>query len=737
MEIRASVSRIRFRGDSGWAVIDFVDESNLRFVGVGMLPAAYEGEKLDLTGEWTAHKLYGKQFSISGCRDVPMDDSETIMKYLSSGLVKGVGVSTARAIVDKFGADALNVIENSPRKLEKIVGIGKVRSKMIHDSFMEKRGVQEIFLGLSGLGFTLNQSTRIYKQYGEKCVQLIKENPYRLIKDIDSIGFKTADKIAENAGIEHDSPFRIKAGLRHVLSEERNDGNTCLPKELLIMKAANEVLGVELLPVENMLDEMVTDGELVEKHLDGDDYVFLSYLHFHEMDSAVCLFELMNSVDPFPLFDTEGEITALERRFGIELAEKQRQAVSGVFENGALVITGGPGTGKTTILKFVIALLEAADMKYELAAPTGRAAKRITDTTGREARTIHRLLEYGGFDNEEFARDASNPIEADVVIVDEMSMVDVSLFHSLIKAVPSGARLVMVGDFDQLPPVGPGNVLRDIILSETVPVIRLTDIYRQAGRSMIVVNAHRINHGMIPVVDRNEDDFTFISKPDVERSLETVIGLCRELTDKGTGELQVLSPMKANILGVNNLNSRLQETLNPPDADKPEIKYGETVFRKGDRVMQTKNNYKLEWKRTGAFRDDEDGAGVFNGDIGTVMEIDRLRKTVSVLFDDERLAEYGQAELEDIELAYAISIHKSQGSEFSTVIIPLVYGPPMLMSRNILYTGVTRARDRVIIVGSAKCVEGMVHNTRSTKRYSALRSFLKQLSDPDGEMPLA
>lgn len=734
MKITATVNFIKFRGDSGWTVIDFIDETNLRFIGVGMMPAAFEGEKLELEGEWAVHKTYGKQFSVKSYESVAPDSTEAILRFLSSGLIRGVGLPTANAIVDKFGENALEIIEHEPKKLELISGIGKVKSKMIHESYMEKIAIRDIFMGLQELGFSINQSNKIHKLYGDSCVQMIKDNPYRLIADVESIGFKTADKIASNAGFDHDSPFRIKAGLRHCLNEARADGNTCLPKERLIDQAV-ALLGTEILPVENALEELIVNGELIEKDIDGEDLVFLTALHYLEMNSAVRLFDIMNNANILPLADIDGSIIGLENALKIRLAEKQRNAVKSAFEEGVLVITGGPGTGKTTILRFIIELMERMDLTLELAAPTGRAAKRISDTTGHEARTIHRLLEYGGFDLDEFAKNDVDPIEADVVVIDEMSMVDISLFHSLLKAIAPGTRLIMVGDFDQLPSVGAGNVLRDVILSETVPVVRLTEIYRQAGRSMIVINAHRINNGMVPVVDRNESDFIFISRPSVEAARDTVISMCREFAEsRSEGEFQVLAPMKANILGVVSLNEQLQSALNPPSPDKAERKYGETVFRVGDRVMQTKNNYKLEWKRVKYGEGQEDGSGVYNGDIGTIMSIGpTVASPVSVLFDDERLAEYGQAELEEIELAYAISIHKSQGSEFSTVILPLVYGPPMLMNRNILYTGVTRARNRVYIVGSAKCVESMVRNVSGIKRYSALEYFLRQLADTETE----
>ena len=727
MQIKATVSRIRWRGDSGWAVIDFVDDESAPFVGVGTLPFAYEGARLELTGEWTTHRIYGKQFSVSSCTEVVSDSADAAFKYLSSGIVKGVGIPMAKAITGMFGEDSLRIIEFEPKKLELVSGIGKKKSKMIHDSFMEKRGLQEMLMGMQQLGFSVAQSVKIHKLYGDNCVALIKENPYRLISDVDYIGFRTADKIAQNAGFEYDSPFRIKAGLRHTLNEARLEGNTCLPKEMLAEKAG-EILGVDIVPVENCLEEMITACELIEKRIENEDRVFLSYLHYAEMHSAVCLMELKENFAVLPMFDIEGEIDRLERKYAVELAEKQRDAVRKAFSEGVLVITGGPGTGKTTILSFIIEIMERMQLQLELAAPTGRAAKRMNDTTGRDARTIHRLLEYGGLGNEEFARDETCPIEADVVIVDEMSMVDISLFHSLLKAIAPGTRLIMVGDFDQLPSVGAGNVLRDVILSDSVPVIRLTDIYRQAGRSMIIVNAHRINRGLIPVTDANESDFVFLSRPDAEDALNTVIDMCAEFSSKGLeGDFQVLAPMKANLLGVNNLNSCLQKALNPPDETKRELARGEYLLRVGDRVMQIKNNYNIVWTKERRGASPEEGAGVYNGDIGTVMSISPDRKTVRILFDDERTAEYDQSELDEIELAYAISIHKSQGSEFSTVILPLVYGPPMLMNRNILYTAVTRARNRVCIVGSAKCVERMIHNVMSAKRYSALEYFLRQL----------
>lgn len=730
MVIRATVNHIRFRGDSGWSVVDFVDDTNQRFVGVGVMPTAYEGERLELTGDWIVHKTYGRQFSVAAFSSAAPSSEEAVLKYLSSGLIKGVGESTAKTLIKHFGDNTLDIIENHPEKLQSVPGIGKVRSKMIHDSYMEKRSVQQVFMGLQEMGISLNQANRLYKLYGAGVVQRVKDNPYKLIEDIDSIGFKTADRIAKNVGFEHDSPFRIKAGLRHVLLLARADGHTCIPYNALICRAAEDLLGVEIAQAESAAEDMILSRELVQKRFDDTDFVFLPYLHYAEMDSAVRLTELAGNAALLPLADIEGEIEKLEKRFGISLAEKQRQAVTSAVSCGVMVITGGPGTGKTTILRFIIELMEDMGLAVELAAPTGRAAKRISDTTGREARTIHRLLEYG-FETEAFARCEDYPIEADVIIVDEMSMVDAPLFHALLKAIAPGTRLIMVGDYDQLPSVGAGNVLHDIVEAGTINVIRLTDIYRQAGRSMIVINAHRINNGLMPVVSRDETDFTFIPRQGMEDTLQTVIGMCVDMRSRGAGgDIQVLAPMKQNIIGVYNLNAKLQEALNPPAADKPERRHGDTVFRVGDRVMQTKNNYSMEWRRRIRGRAAEDGAGVFNGDIGTVMDIDSGSSAVEILFDDERSALYSSADLDDVELAYAISIHKSQGCEFSTVILPLVYGPSMLMNRNILYTAVTRARSSVYIVGTAKCVETMVRNRQNSMRFSGMRHFLLQLAEP-------
>ena len=491
------------------------------------------------------------------------------------------------------------------------------------------------------------------------------------------------------------------------------------------MFAANNVLGLDHETVGAIIEKMVIEGELAEKTIDGVSCTFLKSMYFLELDSAVLLTKLVNSVELLSLFDVDSAIENLERSFGAQLADAQREAVKRSLSDGVLVVTGGPGTGKTTILRFIISIMESRGLELELSAPTGRAAKRITDATGSEARTLHRLLEYNA-SSEEFNRDEDYPIEADVVIIDEMSMVDISLFHALLKALAPGTRLIMVGDVDQLPSVGPGNVLRDVVSSGVAPVIRLNEIFRQAGRSSIVTNAHLVNRGSMPVLGREDEDFLFYNCPNAEIALNSVLNLCADYAYLGkANEIQVLSPMKGNTLGVLNLNSRLQDELNPARPDKPELQFGDIIFREGDRVMQIKNDYDMVW--TKPEKDGEaEGMGVFNGDIGTIMELDNANKYLTVLFDDERSADYNFTQLEELELAYCISVHKSQGSEFPVVVLPLVSGPSMLFNRNILYTAITRAKSQVYVMGSEDCIRYMVNNTNIRKRYSALAAFLAE-----------
>lgn len=726
MEISGIIANIRYRSDeSGWTVLSLKNNEGELITAVGVVPHLNEGDSVELSGTWCEHPFYGQQFKIASCTVKTPTSLEAVLTYLSSGFIKGVGKSTARQLVDAFGAETLDIIKSSPEELIKLSGIGPKKAKLIHDSYVEKLEMQDVVIGMQQLGFSLAMTMKIYKLYGKDCVQKIKQNPYMLIDDVDSIGFKTADKIAIEAGYETESVFRIRSGLKYSLSFAASEGNTCLPREMLLMFASNNVLNVRLELVEAVLDSMILEGELVEKNTGDSVLIFLPSMHHLEADSAVMLSALLESAKVLPLIDIPHEIERMEKKHRISLADKQREAVERSLSDGVLIVTGGPGTGKTTILRFIIELMERQQLEFELAAPTGRAAKRISDTSGKEARTIHRLLEYNA-SSESFSRNREYPLETDAVIIDEMSMVDISLFHSLLKALSSGTRLIMVGDVDQLPSVGPGNVLRDIVDSGTVPVIRLNEIFRQAGRSSIVTNAHLVNEGRMPELGMHED-FMFYRCDSAAIALESVKNICADYAYLGkSGEIQVLSPMKSNLLGVFNLNSALQQELNPRNEQKNEYKYGETVFREGDRVMQIKNNYDLEWVKYLRGRPHSKGMGVFNGDIGTVMSIDTELSSMSVMFDDERSAVYNFTQLEELELAYCISVHKSQGSEFPTVVLPLVSGPMMLFNRNILYTAITRARNSVFLFGTEECVRYMVNNASVRKRYSALRDFLRE-----------
>ncbi len=734
MQLEGQVKSIIFRNDqNGYTVLSFVDDAGEEHTAVGGMPIASVGERIELTGDWTEHPTYGRQFRAEECRTLAPSSQGALISYLGSGLIRGVGESTARAIVALFGMDALEIMEERPERLLEVPGIGKKRAAMIAESYTQQRDMRDIMLALQSYDITIGQAMKLYNIYGPLCLNRIQENPYRLIEDVDTIGFKTADKIARSAGIEEDSPFRLKAGIKYTMQRAVRDGHTFLPREKLIEVAAAE-LGAEVGPVERELDELIVGGELLYKLVGSTDGVFLPYMFYVEGYCAHRLTELAKPPNEAPFYDVETRISRLERELHVELASEQRRAVVTALKSGAMVITGGPGTGKTTILQFIIRIVEELGLDFELCAPTGRAAKRMSEATGYDARTIHRLLEYG-FAGDSFAKNEEDPITADIVIVDEMSMVDALLMQALLKAIGAGTRLIMVGDADQLPPVGPGNILKDIIESGELPVICLSEIYRQTGRSMIVYNAHRINDGGAPVLDNSSDDFMFESIPEAETVVQRVIALCEAGRTAGASgafaDVQVLVPMKKGALGVYALNARLQQALNPPGGGRRERKYGDTVFREGDKVMQIKNNYRTEWSRThiggGGV---ENGRGVFNGDMGTVLRIDAVEQTVTVLFDDERCAAYDPSMLEELELAYCISIHKSQGSEFKRVVLPLLAGPRILMTRNLLYTAVTRARSQVYILGSAGTVQGMVQNNLTRLRYSALKHMLMQLAEP-------
>lgn len=728
MELTGTVKAIIYRSeDTGFTVLELTDETGEDMTAIGEMPLAGVGERVELTGQWTEHKTYGHQFRAETCKTLAPATLTALKNYLASGLIKGVGESTAQAIVQTFGMETLDVLEKEPARLAEVPGIGQIRAQTIGASYGAQLGLRDIMLGLQKYGVTIGQAMKLYKIYGELCLAKIEENPYRLIDDVEGIGFKTADAIARNGGVEPDAPYRLRAGLKYTLQWARQEGHTYLPREKLVEVAAG-LLQAEIAPVERTLTELLLEGQLIQEQLPGEDGIFLPGMFRTEQDCALRLLRLQGqSALDNPFFRPKAQIARLEQQLDITLAPAQRQAVELALKAGALVITGGPGTGKTTILRFVITLLEEMGTEYALCAPTGRAAKRMGEATGRDASTIHRLLEYS-YGEGGFGRNAENTLLADVVIVDEMSMVDVPLMAALLRALAPGTRLIMVGDSDQLPSVGPGNVLRDMVDSGQIPVVRLTEIFRQSGRSAIVTNAHRINEGQMPILEGLED-FGFEPMEEQETVIRRLIALNSGKAAKlGAQEplqdIQVLAPMKKGPLGVYNLNKRLQEALNPPAHKKKERKYGDVVFREGDKVMQIKNDYRLAWTRSLPHQPPEMGEGVYNGDLGTIMSIDLYEQTLEVLFDDGRSAVYAFSMLEELELAYCISIHKSQGSEFPIVLLPLLGGPPMLLNRNLLYTAVTRARHMVYILGRQSCIQQMVRNNQVKRRYSGLARFL-------------
>ena len=724
-QVTGIVEDIVFRNDTnGWTVLTLKQDNGHRVSCVGIMPFINAGEQVKIEGEWTEHRDYGRQVKVSGAETVQPTTKVGIEKYLASGLIRGVGPSTAKLIVGKFGADTLAVMEAEPHRLVEVPGIGPKRAEMIIESFREHIDMQRTLMFLQGLGLSVNLSVKIFKQFGEHTERLVRDNPYRLADEVQGVGFRTADSIARQMGFEMESPFRLKSGVRFVLSEAVNAmGHMYLPLTILCEQAAH-LLAVDDLLIDNTVRGMIISGSLVTEEIDGETAVYLPNLHDAEMDVARRLTLLMRTFDTgdFDEDDARDMLEQYERAQGVSLAEEQRHAVLAATGGGITIITGGPGTGKTTSINCIIRLMEEFG-KVQLCAPTGRAAKRMTEATGKPARTIHRLLEYGG-EGGAFGRNEDNPIDARTVIVDEMSMVDIFLMRSLLRAVRPGTRLVLVGDQDQLPSVGAGNVLRDLIASGAVPVVTLTEIFRQAETSMIVVNAHRINHGENPILNKKSADFFIERKESPVAAAESVVALVeRRLPnymqlDK-LRDIQVMAPMKKGDAGVFMMNRTLQAALNPREPGKPELQRGDTTFRLGDKVMQIRNNYDIEWRRDG-----ERGSGIFNGDVGFITYVDKSERTLEITFDDGREAEYGEAEFDELELAFCMSVHKSQGSEFDCVVLPLITGPRMLMTRNLLYTAVTRAKKLVVIVGRESCVNAMVENNHVTRRYSALADRL-------------
>ena len=728
LTIEGIVEDIIFRNEvNGYTVAKLKSSDGLVTI-VGNAAFINIDEMVEVSGEWIYHDNFGEQLQFETIRTTVPSTLKGIENYLASGLLPYVGPKTAKNIVAEFGEDSLDVIQYNPEKLKVIPGIGEKKIEMISIAYEEQREIKDIMVYLQGFDITVNNGIKIYKKYGKDTVKIISENPYKLSEDIYGIGFKTADGLARKMGIDLDSPYRLEAGLRFTMMQSSGDGHTYLPKEELINKTR------ALLDVDpSLLEESIRD--LIFKknfHLVNDGETSLIYhmpLHMAENNVAKKIVDLSRVEFPDLDVDVEKQIKRIEEDEDIEFDLKQLMAIKEAIENGLVVITGGPGTGKTTTINAIIKIFEALEMNVVLAAPTGRAAKRMTETTGRESKTIHRLLGFAYMEEDmAFNKDEDSPIEGDVIIIDESSMIDILLMNSLLKAINEGTRVILVGDIDQLPSVGAGNVLRDIIDSNSIKVVM---IFRQAEESMIVVNAHKINKGEAPLLNEKDKDFFFISQRDPLSTLETIIDLNSKRLPKfydydPLKDIQVLTPMKKGDVGINSLNKKLQESLNPKSPYKEEKKIGDEIFRVGDKVMQIKNNYKLEWRKFKGGLTSEKGEGVFNGDFGYIESIDNEDNNLKVLFDDERLVEYSFNSLDELKLSYAITIHKSQGSEFPVVVIPVHWGPPMLLTRNLIYTAITRARELVVLVGEVRFLDMMIKNNRIAKRYSSLDKKIKE-----------
>ncbi|MBQ2714391.1 MAG: ATP-dependent RecD-like DNA helicase [Clostridia bacterium] len=727
MKIKGTVESIIFQNVENWYTVVELDCNGVYETASGVFPPVTEGEEVELTGEFVETK-YGRQFKAEDVRTTLPESEVGIVRYLASGLFRGVGPITAGKIVEKFGRSTLKIIENSPERLVEVSGISKEKAKVVSASHDEIKVMGEMLVGLQNLDISIALSIKIYKCYGNSSVEIVKTNPYKLVEDVDGIGFLTADRIALSENIARDSEYRIMAGIMHVLKEKSSkEGHTCLPLDLLVQES-KELLGVEEEMIFSAIESMAMERKIVRPKKRGQDFVAFAQLYNLEKSSATKLIKLKNEFTPLHL-SVDEDIAEYERVNGIVLNQDQKDAVKTAVTSGVMVITGGPGTGKTTIIRCIITILKKLKVKVALCAPTGRAAKRMSEACGAEAKTIHRLLGLNFTSGSAgFQCDENNPIPADVIIVDEMSMTDVYVFNALVKGIRRGGRLIMVGDRDQLASVGAGNVLHDIIGSELFPVISLNLIYRQGENSLIIENAHAINAGKMPQLDVKDKDFFFLNRSTQEEIANTVREMVltrlpkyRKVTPK---DIQVLCPMKKGLAGVNNLNEILQSVINPKQKGDAEVVYGSTMFRVGDRVMQTTNNYQMEWTKIEDDGRAYGGTGVFNGDIGTIREIDRSSNRLAVLFDDGRLAWYSSVDIGELTLSYAISIHKSQGSEFDTAVITVVGGSPQMMTKNLIYTAITRAKGLVVVIGDKRSLYRMIKNTYTAVRYSMLKELL-------------
>lgn len=729
LELEGTVETIIYRNDSnGYTVIELSDEDNS--TAVGIMPDVCAGESVRLIGNYKPHSTYGMQFFVTTYEKSMPDDIAGILNYLSSGSVKGIGPSTAARLVENFGSKTLEVLESEPQRVAKIRGISLKKATDISKQLRENTGIRELMLYLQEYDISPSSAVRIYKSFGSHSIEEIKNNPYSLSRGDFGISFEKADKIAMKLGCEYDDRLRIRAGLAYVLNHNKGNGHTCLPEDRLTETTA-AFLKVAPEQTQYALDEMCDDKSLIRYTADNRDYIFDSVM-FKSEGYIAARIKMMLRFPAVQIEDIEKNIEAIEQYNNIKYASMQREAITQALSKGLLILTGGPGTGKTTTLNAIIKILKNKGQKVLLCAPTGRAAQRMSEVTGDEAKTIHRLLEvaWSKDDIPEFKRNERNTLKCDALIIDEVSMVDAQLFESVMKALPLGCRLILVGDSHQLPSVGAGNVLDDLITSEVAPVVQLNEIFRQSMESLIVTNAHRIVNGEMPELTVRDKDFFFLRSEDKSAIEKTVLGLASSRLKNAYGfdvirDIQVLSPGRKGDLGVTELNAMLQEAINPPDPEKNELTVGKRILREDDKVMQVRNNYDLLWTKDNG----ETGDGVFNGEIGVIESINKRARIIKIRFDD-RVASYDFDFANDLDHAYATTVHKSQGNEFEAVVMPLYRGAPMLMYRNLLYTAVTRAKKLMIIVGSDEIVRKMVNNDRKNKRYSGLKYFL---TEPDDE----
>ena len=745
--VEGFVDNIIFRNeDNGYTVFE-ITYNNEDITCVGVFNYISAGEFITAQGDFVKHSVYYMQFSIKSYEFKAPEDAKSVKRYLSSGAIKGIGEKLAESIVKEFGDDTFRIMEEEPERLAEIKGISQKKAMDIAAQLLEKRDMRKAMIFLQNFGISMKLANKIYARYGPGIYTIIKENPYKLADDIEGVGFKTADEIAARTGIRVDSDFRIKSGIFYVLMQAVSQGHIYLPMQELT-EEVKRLLLIDIADFDKYIMDLAVDRKIVVKEISGQQCVYASIHYYTEASVARLLTDLdvkYNNEENA----VADRIARIENKLGIELDDIQKKAVNMAAQNGLVVITGGPGTGKTTTINTIIKYFEMEGFDIRLAAPTGRAAKRITETCNYEAQTIHRLLEIcGGLNNEtqkasagmHFDRNEENPLETDVIIVDEMSMVDINIMNSLLKAIPVGTRLILVGDVDQLPSVGAGNVLKDIISSGCFPVVKLEKIFRQAAESEIITNAHKINEGQKVVLNKYSKDFLFVHRDNADAIISAMCTLIKSKLPNYVGtdinEIQILTPSRKSAVGVERLNKIMQEYLNPPERSKQEKEVGDTIYRVGDKVMQIKNNYQLEWEKRGRYGiPSEHGNGVFNGDTGVIEDINYFTEQLTVKFDDERYVNYEFVQLDELELAYAITVHKSQGSEYPAVIIPMFAGPKMLMNRNILYTAVTRAKKCVCMVGVEEYFHQMQANEYEQKRYSSLDIRIKECNEvkKDGE----